>query len=125
MLFIPTHLGAALLCASQLIAAQHDGAAAHQKPIAAPLTSGGVGRQGEKDKESPLTKEFDKRVEELLEQWHVPGLAIGIVDGDETWTKVNHIRAVLPYMTPRAPFSDAQEQETILKDQSSLVEWPI
>ena len=37
---------------------------------------------------SPFTKDFDTLVEELLEEWHVPGIAIAVVDGDETWTKV-------------------------------------
>ncbi|KAH8892999.1 beta-lactamase/transpeptidase-like protein [Thozetella sp. PMI_491] len=35
----------------------------------------------------PLNEEFDKLVEDLLEEWHVPGLAIAVIDGDSTWTK--------------------------------------
>ncbi len=37
---------------------------------------------------SPFTKDFDALVKELLEEWHVPGIAIAVVDGDETWSKV-------------------------------------
>jgi hypothetical protein len=37
---------------------------------------------------SPFTKEYEKHVEKLLEEWHVPGVAIGIVDGDNIWTEV-------------------------------------
>lgn len=37
---------------------------------------------------SPFTKEYEKHVGELLEKWHVPGVAIGIVDGDDIWTEV-------------------------------------
>lgn len=37
---------------------------------------------------SPFTKEYEKHVSELLEKWHVPGVAIGIVDGDDIWTEV-------------------------------------
>lgn len=88
MLLTPPHLGAAALCASQLIAAYDDGAAAQQKPIPGHHSSGSFGGQGEKGKENPLTEQFDQRIENLLEEWHVPGLAIGIVDGNETWTKV-------------------------------------
>ncbi|KAJ9151255.1 Penicillin-binding protein 4 [Pleurostoma richardsiae] len=35
----------------------------------------------------PFTKEFGKLAEELLEKWHVPGIAIGVVDGDETFAQ--------------------------------------
>ena len=37
---------------------------------------------------SPFTKEYAKHVGELLEKWHVPGVAMGIVDGDDIWTEV-------------------------------------
>lgn len=37
---------------------------------------------------SPFTSAFDDRVEELLKEWHTPGIAIAVVHGDETWTKV-------------------------------------
>jgi len=37
---------------------------------------------------SPLNEEFEKLVKENLEKWHIPGLAIGVVDGDETFTEV-------------------------------------
>ncbi|KAJ0110014.1 hypothetical protein J7T55_014816 [Diaporthe amygdali] len=36
---------------------------------------------------SPFTEEYAKHVGELLEEWHVPGVAIGIVDGDDIWTE--------------------------------------
>lgn len=45
-------------------------------------------------RDSPFTKEYEKHVGELLEKWHVPGVAIGIVDGDDIWTEVG--RAHLP-----------------------------
>lgn len=37
---------------------------------------------------SPFTKEFGEHVGELLKKWHVPGVAVGIVDGDDIWTEV-------------------------------------
>lgn len=40
---------------------------------------------------SPFTKEYEKHVGELLEKWHVPGVAIGIVDGDDIWTEVRRV----------------------------------
>ncbi|KAL8836615.1 MAG: hypothetical protein Q9170_002838 [Blastenia crenularia] len=42
---------------------------------------------GEKD-QTPFTSDFDGDVVDLLNQWHVPGLSIAVVDGDETFTKV-------------------------------------
>ena len=38
---------------------------------------------------NPLTPDFGKHVVKLLEQWHVPGLSIGVVDGDDTWLEVS------------------------------------
>lgn len=40
---------------------------------------------------SPFTKEYAKHVGELLEEWHVPGVAIGVVDGDNIWTEVGFV----------------------------------
>ncbi|PKS08616.1 hypothetical protein jhhlp_005003 [Lomentospora prolificans] len=35
---------------------------------------------------SPLTDDFKKYVDDLREEWHVPGISVGVVDGDETYT---------------------------------------
>lgn len=37
---------------------------------------------------SPFTSDFDKSVVRLMNNWHVPGLAIAIVNGNETYSKV-------------------------------------
>lgn len=37
---------------------------------------------------SPFTKQYAEHVNELLEKYHVPGVAVGIVDGDDIWTEV-------------------------------------
>lgn len=37
---------------------------------------------------SPFTPNFDKHVTQLMNVWHVPGIAIAIVDGNETFSKV-------------------------------------
>jgi hypothetical protein len=39
-------------------------------------------------KVSPLNAEFEKLVHETLELWHVPGVAIGVIDGDSEWSQV-------------------------------------
>lgn len=35
------------------------------------------------------TAAFEAYVEDVMEKWHTPGLAISIVNGDETWAKVS------------------------------------
>lgn len=37
---------------------------------------------------SPFTASFDKLVSENLDHWHTPGLAIAVIDGDDTFSKV-------------------------------------
>lgn len=54
-----------------------------QKPIL-----GGGARVEDGGGKGPLTEEFGTFVEGLLAEWHVPGLAIGVVDGNDTWTEV-------------------------------------
>ncbi|KAK2592310.1 hypothetical protein QQS21_010000 [Conoideocrella luteorostrata] len=36
---------------------------------------------------SPFTADFDNLAKEVMEYWRVPGLAIGVIDGDETYSK--------------------------------------
>jgi CubicO group peptidase (beta-lactamase class C family) len=38
---------------------------------------------------SPWSAEFDRLVQDLLQTWHVPGLAIAVVDGASTFSKVS------------------------------------
>lgn len=37
---------------------------------------------------NPLTRDFRRKVMHWLGEWHVPGLAVGVVDGEDTWTEV-------------------------------------
>lgn len=37
---------------------------------------------------NPLTRDFRRKVVRWLGRWHVPGLAVGVVDGDNIWTQV-------------------------------------
>lgn len=75
---------ASLQWLGDIVAAQAAGA---QKPISVegPRPDGRVNVNGGGN---PLTEAFGKTVKGWLEDWHVPGLAIGVVDGDNTWTKV-------------------------------------
>lgn len=38
--------------------------------------------------ETPFDDGFAGFVDEALEYWHVPGIAIGVIDGNQTFTKV-------------------------------------
>ena len=80
--------GLCLLALSALVFLTGEAVArgADQKPLA---------RKG-----SPLTEDFRKLVVETLDEWHIPGLSIAVIDGDDIWTEVNlpsSISSYLPY----------------------------
>ncbi len=71
----------ALLTSAGLVAAVRAGAQApldHHQPSSA-----------SSDQKTPFTSELDGYVQELLDEWKVAGLAIGIVDSKESYTKVS------------------------------------
>lgn len=37
---------------------------------------------------TPLDETFDAFVQTLLQEWHVPGMSVAVVDGDQTFAKV-------------------------------------
>lgn len=43
-----------------------------------------------KGKANPLDKSFKVFVDKALEEWHVPGVSVAVVDGDETWAEVSN-----------------------------------
>ena len=43
---------------------------------------------GDDSSRNPLTKEFSKFVKETLQEWKIPGVSIGVVDGDQVFTEV-------------------------------------
>ncbi|KUI69533.1 Penicillin-binding protein 4 [Cytospora mali] len=60
------------LCAGRIVSAEGP-----QKPL----------QSNDKEGGNPFTDEFGKHADELLKKWHVPGMAIGVVDGDNIWTE--------------------------------------
>ena len=40
------------------------------------------------DQTSPFTSSFDKLVSQNLDRWHTPGLAIAVIRGEDTFSKV-------------------------------------
>lgn len=51
------------------------------------LSGGGMAGEGNGG-DGPLNEEFGAFTRERLERWHVPGIAVAVVDGEETWTQV-------------------------------------
>ena len=50
-------------------------------------------------KSSPFTEEFNKLASQTLERWHVPGMAVAVVDGDSTWAEVRCSWVFIPRVT--------------------------
>lgn len=83
------HLKTALLLGAVVAATVDDDAGSAQRPFSYEVqenmdqidTAGGS--------EGPLTRDFRRKVNHWLGEWHVPGLAVGVVDGDQTWTRVS------------------------------------
>lgn len=46
---------------------------------------------------SPLNTTFEKLVNSTLQKWHVPGVAIAVVDGDHTWAEVPTLLLIEPF----------------------------
>ena len=40
---------------------------------------------------SPFTPSFDSLVNSSLERWHAPGLAVAVIDGEKTYSKVGDL----------------------------------
>jgi hypothetical protein len=61
-----------------------------------PLTSGSSGTK------DPFTEVFTQMVEKGLKEWHAAGIAISVVDGNDTFAKVSGIIPCngLPVLTP-------------------------
>lgn len=45
--------------------------------------------------DGPLDTKFEKLVTETLERWHVPGVAIAVVDGEKTYSRVGALQSIL------------------------------
>ncbi|RYP60415.1 hypothetical protein DL769_008118 [Monosporascus sp. CRB-8-3] len=54
-----------------------------------------------KGKANPLDESFEKIVGKALEEWHVPGLSIAVIDGDDTWAE--GYGSATPNSTPVTP----------------------
>ncbi len=65
-------------------------------PLLALLLCAGAGAAASSSTQKPLpaggsvlTEDFAKRVADTLAKWHVPGMAIAVVDGADTWAEVS------------------------------------
>ncbi|CAK7205696.1 hypothetical protein SEUCBS139899_008475 [Sporothrix eucalyptigena] len=62
------------------------------EPPTASVTAGNIKKTA--TKKSPLNAEFQKLVQETLDKWHIQGVAVAVVDGDETWAEGYGIAAM-------------------------------
>jgi hypothetical protein len=46
----------------------------------------------------PLDKKFEKLVKETLGTWHVPGVSVAVVDGENTYAQVISLQSMLPML---------------------------
>lgn len=62
-------------------------------------STGQDGVTGEKRKASnnPLDDKFGEFVQAALDRWHVPGMAVSVVDGDDTWAEVRSLIRFFPF----------------------------
>jgi hypothetical protein len=45
-------------------------------------------KSGRNETQTPFDENFDSLVKSLLQEWHVAGLSVAVVDGDQTFAKV-------------------------------------
>ncbi|KAJ5666357.1 beta-lactamase/transpeptidase-like protein [Penicillium maclennaniae] len=72
--------------------------------------------------QSPFTTRFDECVQELLSTWHVPGLAIAVIDGSSTFSK-GYGFALLPdtRVTPETVFFMASTTKSFTAASTSTL----
>lgn len=51
------------------------------------MTRRNIGMQQKED--GPLDRKLERLVSDTLEKWHVPGVSVAVVDGENTWAKVH------------------------------------
>ncbi|KAK2001911.1 beta-lactamase-domain-containing protein, partial [Colletotrichum falcatum] len=84
-----------------------------------PLLQDGPSRESHPRVVSPG---LDAYIEGLMEQWHVPGLAIAIVDGDKTWEKGYGYAALNSTpVTPHTLFSTGSTTKSFVAAGLSLL----
>ncbi len=48
------------------------------------------------NEDGPLNKKFEELVIDTLELWHVPGVSVAVVDGEETYAQVSSLQSKFP-----------------------------
>lgn len=59
-----------------------------QTPMLDPATSATMAPNG------PFTGDFSAYVEQVMDEWKVPGLAIAVIDGDDVFTQASTVHRV-------------------------------
>lgn len=64
--------------------------------LACPSQAGQIVLGPDQTESSPFTSGFDKFVEDLLNEWHIPGIAIAVIHENQTWAKVRFLVHCIP-----------------------------
>lgn len=51
------------------------------------------------DAQTPLDETFDAFARRLLEEWHVPGMSVAVIDGDKTFAKARPMSLSLQFIS--------------------------
>lgn len=60
-----------------------------QRPLAEQAGGNIAHDAGTSNSLSSLTTNLEEYIEDVMERWHAPGMAVAIIKGEETWTKVS------------------------------------
>jgi hypothetical protein len=92
-------LSVALLALTLSLAASMDSTTPEQSQKvlgdAAAAVNAASGEPRQQQKKNPFDADFEKFALSKLEEWHVPGLSIAVIDGDETWSAVSLVFSII------------------------------
>lgn len=61
-----------------------------QRPLPAQQAGDDHAQDASTSYEGPFsTTELEEYIEDVMERWHTPGMAVAIIKGESTWTKVS------------------------------------
>lgn len=72
-------------------------------------------------KANPLNADFEKLVRETLDKWNIEGVAVAVVDGDETWTAGYGLAAPDTPVTPSTLFYTGSTTKSFTAAAASLL----
>lgn len=79
--------------------------------------------------QTPLDETFDALAKRLLEEWHVPGMSVAVIDGDQTFAKACPLSLSLKFISLTGaglwlrthPERTSHARNTLLRSQHNKV----